>query len=50
MCTIQKMTLATLAKENGVTQSFTYGAIPNNPKTWDYNRIVGCDCSPGYYG
>lgn len=43
-------TLATLTKDNGVLQSYTYGSTPNNPNTWDANRIFGCLCDEEYEG
>jgi len=43
-------TLASLASVNGVVAGFTYGLIPNNPYTWDYNRIFGCACDVGWTG
>lgn len=44
------MTLASNAKVNGVVAGFTYGLIPNNPLTWDYNRVFGCNCDDGWHG
>lgn len=35
---------------NGAESSFTYGRIPNDPYHWDYNKLYGCKCDPGYYG
>lgn len=40
--------LALHAKVNGDPISITYGATPNNPKTWDFNKIQGCICDPGF--
>jgi hypothetical protein len=42
--------LARLSDVNGESTNFTYGAIPNNPYTWDYDRISGCFCDEGYEG
>ena len=44
------MTLAAAATVNGVNPGFTYGMVPNNPKTWDYNRMFGCNCNSGWNG
>lgn len=30
--------------------SITYGSTPNNPSTWDFNKIQGCICDDGYEG
>merc|ERR1711871_833065 len=35
---------------NGAESSFTYGRTPNDPYHWDYNKLYGCKCDPGYYG
>ena len=43
-------TLAVLAKVNGVTAQFSYGATPGNPITWDATRLFGCDCGDTYTG
>jgi hypothetical protein len=45
-------TLATLATTNGELAGFSYGGQnnPNNPYTWDANRIYGCYCDAGYTG
>eukprot|EP00607_Mallomonas_marina_P010923 CAMPEP_0182422812 /NCGR_PEP_ID=MMETSP1167-20130531/8612_1 /TAXON_ID=2988 /ORGANISM="Mallomonas Sp, Strain CCMP3275" /LENGTH=592 /DNA_ID=CAMNT_0024601197 /DNA_START=334 /DNA_END=2112 /DNA_ORIENTATION=+ len=43
-------TLATLANINGERQSYTYGNIPNNPKTWDAKRMYGCYCDAKWTG
>jgi hypothetical protein len=42
--------LAALATINGDLTNFTYGATPNLPSTWDYDRIFGCRCDTGYTG
>lgn len=47
------LSMENLAKEatsNGVPQSYTYGATPNKPSTWDFNKIQGCLCDSGYTG
>lgn len=46
--TMQK--LATLATVNGDNAGFTYGAIPNNPLTWDAEKVYGCYCDDGWHG
>eukprot|EP01031_Cornospumella_fuschlensis_P038456 gene38456-46739_t len=43
-------TLAQINRKNGVLQNYTYGTIPNNPNTWDANRVYGCECDEGYEG
>lgn len=43
-------TLATYATKNGVNLRYTYGLIPNNVLTWDFNRIQGCNCNGGWTG
>lgn len=43
-------TLATLSTVNGDLAYYTYGAIPNNPRTWDAEKIYGCYCDPYYSG
>ncbi|KAL4160634.1 hypothetical protein PRNP1_001198 [Phytophthora ramorum] len=30
--------------------SITYGSTPNNPLTWDFNKIQGCICDEGFEG
>jgi hypothetical protein len=42
--------LAKLATINGNLAGFTYGEKPNDPPTWDANRIKGCFCNHGYEG
>lgn len=42
--------LASEATINGVLQGFTYGSTPNDPTTWDYEMVQGCDCDEGYVG
>merc|ERR1719359_511854 len=44
------MTLAAESTINGVNLGFTYGLIPNNAQTWDYNRMFGCNCDEGWQG
>ncbi|DAZ96183.1 TPA: hypothetical protein N0F65_012373 [Lagenidium giganteum] len=41
--------LALASASNGVLIGATYGNTLNNPATWDYNKIQGCDCSLNYY-
>lgn len=43
-------TLATLTKVNGEVQEYTYGRVPNNPLTWDYDSVYGCYCDEGWLG
>ena len=53
---VSQSQMAELADVNGdspltATGSlFTYGADPNNPQTWDAQRIFGCWCDDGYEG
>jgi hypothetical protein len=42
--------LASLATINGDNAFYSYGAIPNNPNTWDANKVFGCYCDAGYTG
>ncbi|OQR84305.1 hypothetical protein ACHHYP_13578 [Achlya hypogyna] len=35
---------------NGAPTPYTYGTVPNNPLTWDYNKIQGCFCDTGFTG
>lgn len=42
--------MAIWALNNGDDTSYTYGQNPNNPFTWDGNRILGCLCDEGYSG
>jgi hypothetical protein len=30
--------------------SVTYGLTPNDPRTWDFNKIHACICDPGFQG
>uniref|UniRef100_K3X6E9 EGF-like domain-containing protein n=1 Tax=Globisporangium ultimum (strain ATCC 200006 / CBS 805.95 / DAOM BR144) TaxID=431595 RepID=K3X6E9_GLOUD len=42
--------LALQARNNGEPIAITYGKTPNNPKTWDFNKIQGCLCDEGFEG
>jgi hypothetical protein len=42
--------LAKKATDNGDAVSYTYGAIPNDPATWDHDKVQGCYCSEGFEG
>lgn len=42
--------LALEARSNGEPLAITYGKIPNNPKTWDFDKIQGCVCDAGFEG
>lgn len=42
--------LALLTEENGDATDFTYGAVPNLPATWDFDKIKGCYCDSGWEG
>lgn len=42
--------LALWAEDNGDATEYTYGLDPNNPFTWDANRVLGCLCDPGFSG
>ena len=42
--------LALWSESNGDATSFTYGADPNEARTWDADRIHGCMCDEGYTG
>jgi hypothetical protein len=35
---------------NGHSTPYTYGMTPNNPKTWDAQKIYGCICDEDYMG
>ena len=37
-------------KDLGMKNGKTYGSEPNDPSTWDYNKIFGCFCDEGYDG
>lgn len=43
------MTLAANAEVNGVNAGFTYGLTPGLNKTWDYNRMFGCNCDKDWH-
>ncbi|KAF0702568.1 hypothetical protein AaE_015842 [Aphanomyces astaci] len=40
--------MAGLSVINGDPVKLTYGAIPNNYPTWDFDQLQGCVCNPGY--
>lgn len=42
--------LAEKASVNGVTHALRYGDNPNDPYTWDADRVFGCLCDEGYHG
>lgn len=42
--------LAEQATTNGVRQDYTYGAVPNDPATWDAGMVHGCLCDAGWTG
>jgi len=42
--------LALVANDNGVATDFTYGNIPNDVPTWDFDQMYGCYCDDGYEG
>lgn len=42
--------LALLTEDNGDATDITYGAIPNDPATWDFNKMYGCYCDEGFQG
>jgi len=42
--------LALWADDNGDATEYQYGSDPNNFATWDYDRVHGCRCDPGYSG
>ncbi|CAM9423451.1 unnamed protein product, partial [Choristocarpus tenellus] len=50
----QCMTMSMLAVEasdsDGQEADYTYGATPNDPKTWDHDMVQGCFCDHGYFG
>jgi hypothetical protein len=41
--------LAMASAQNGDLLGVTYGDTFNNPTTWDFNKIQGCDCAKNYY-
>ena len=42
--------LALVATVNGDLAGFSYGSDPNNPMTWDADRVFGCLCDAGFGG
>lgn len=42
--------LAELQTNNGDKADITYGLTPNDPLTWDKDRVYGCYCDAGYEG
>lgn len=40
--------LALLPQGISPTPVYTYGEIPNDPQTWDAERMKGCHCNTGY--
>ncbi|KAJ1446442.1 hypothetical protein M885DRAFT_625253 [Pelagophyceae sp. CCMP2097] len=42
--------LAAAATSNGDDMAFTYGATPNNARTWDHDMVQGCACDAGFSG
>lgn len=44
------MHMAELREENGEVTDISYGATPNLPNTWDFDKIQGCVCDQGYEG
>ncbi|KAF0695040.1 Aste57867_14121 [Aphanomyces stellatus] len=42
--------LAPFVTVNGVLGGFTFGSDPNNPYTWEANKIQSCLCDPPFYG
>lgn len=46
--TMQQLALAATAT-TGDLLGVTYGNTLNNPSTWDYNKIQGCDCIKSTY-
>lgn len=42
--------LAAYNEVNGVLTPYTYGLVPNNPATWDFNKVYGCTCDDGWEG
>lgn len=47
---VTMMELAALTTVNGDLMTYTYGATPNDPDTWDAEKIQGCKCDTGYWG
>lgn len=51
----QCLSMAQLAEQstihsNGALTDHTYGKTPNDPYTWDFNKIYGCKCDRDYTG
>jgi len=44
------MHMAELQEDNGKVTELSYGATPNLPNTWDFDKIQGCVCDQGYEG
>jgi len=47
------LTMGLLAQRytnNGDVAAITYGATPNNPLTWDSDKVQGCLCDDGFEG
>ena len=42
--------LASRRTVNGQLSATSYGATPNNPLTWDYDKTQACLCDPGWEG
>ena len=42
--------LALHAEKNGDATDYTYGSDPNNPATWDAEKVHGCLCDEGFEG
>jgi hypothetical protein len=42
--------LALWANDNGDATDYVYGSDPNNPATWDKDRVHGCLCDTGFSG
>ena len=51
----QCLSMAQLAEQstahsNGALTDYTYGKVPNDPHTWDFNKVYGCKCDRDYTG
>jgi len=42
--------LAQAATDNGDPSTFEYGAVANDPLTWDADKVYGCACDDGWQG
>jgi hypothetical protein len=42
--------LALWSNKNGDATDYTYGSDPNNPITWDSDKVHGCYCNEGFSG